>query len=82
MAMFGHFRVIFTCFLGIWQKHIKINKFNGFDSSVFDIIQLFDANHVKLLILICFVLGFESPLFGSFWFVLRNRIPRFDSVWN
>ena len=29
-------------------KTYKTNQFNGFDSSVFDIIQLFDANHVKL----------------------------------
>ena len=86
VCILGHFWAIFTCFLhystltnkntnnySFWFDFSDLNQIIiRFDSSVFDIIRLFIANHVKLFASFRFVLWFESPLF---WLVsIRLRI--------
>ena len=86
VCILGHFWAIFTCFLhystltnkntnnySFWFDFSDLNQIIiRFDSSVFDIIRLFIANHVEL---------FASFRFVSLRFTIRitSFLTRFDS---
>ena len=86
VCILGHFWAIFTCFLhystltnkntnnySFWFDFYDLNQIIiRFDSSVFDIIRLFIANHVEL---------FASFRFVSLRFTIRitSFLTRFDS---
>ena len=86
LCILGHFWAIFTCFLhystltnkntnnySFWFDFYDLNQIIiRFDSSVFDIIRLFIANHVEL---------FASFRFVSLRFTIRitSFLTRFDS---
>ena len=86
-------------FFGIWHLQIiKSNKYlfwfnfsdldQTFESTLLDIIQLFKANHVKLLLLlfliyfifIHFAIGITS--LWVFWLILGYKLYRFNSTSN
>ena len=103
VCILGHFWAIFTCFLhystltnkntnnySFWFDFYDLNQIIiRFDSSVFDIIRLFIANHVELFASFRFVsLRFASfydsnhLFFDSFRFVSGYSLYVFDSGTN